>query len=312
MTSKSGKLLGAIVALIAVGAVAAARPTTDAGPRALRIVRELVAEGQRWAGAPGRARAIDGLARRMERAGLSVERDAFTTRDPLTGVERPMVNLVGRFRPEASCRILLGSHFDTRHVAEEDPDPGRRREPIPGANDGTSGVAVLLALAPDLPRVAPPGMGVDVVLFDGEEMGYPQVGGYCAGSEHFARSALASSRKPAFGIVLDMVCDERGVYEVERNSRADAPRLVDAIWAEGARIMPGAFARNESLAIFDDHVPLSRAGIPAALVIGFNYPPWHTHADDVGRCSERRLGRMVDLLAQLLRRDATRLAGCGR
>lgn len=282
----------------------------DAGAQALRLDKTLVARGQRWAGAPRRQAAIDDLARRLRAVGLSVETDQFTAIDPKDGSLRPMENLLGRFRPNAKCRVLLGSHFDTRHVAEEDPDPANRDKPIPGADDGTSGVAVLLTLAQRFSAVVPKGLGVDVVLFDGEEMGYPQIGGYCKGSEHYAGTPLLLKRKPQFGIILDMVCDPRGIYHVETNSRDAAPDVVHALWAEGEKVAPNAFVDDQWLSIGDDHLPLSGAGVRSALLIGFNYPEWHTLSDTPDKCSAKRLGQIVETLSRFLSRDAAKLTAC--
>lgn len=307
-------LLAALPAL-AAGAAPPRRKNTPApapaGAQALALVKTLVKSGQRYAGAPRRAQAIDGLARRLEAAGLEVERDAFTAKDPKDGTPRPMVNLLGRFRPQAKCRVLLGSHFDTRHVAEEDPNPANRGKPIPGADDGTSGVAVLLTLAKRLPQLAPKGLGVDIALFDGEEMGYPQVGGYCLGSEHYVTTPLLLKEKPKFGIILDMVCDEHGLYHIETNSKLAAPDVVRAVWKEGSAVAPEAFVNDEWLSIGDDHVSLSDAGVPSILVIGFNYPQWHTLEDTPARCSAERLGEIVETLSRVLKNDAASLARCG-
>lgn len=300
---------GAALMLLALTVTAA--PHDGQSPYALML--ELVAFGQRYAGAPRRQEAIALLERKLKAAGLAVERQSFTSPDPRDGRAWPMTNLVGRLRPEASCRFLLGSHFDTRHRAEEDPDPARRALPIPGANDGTSGVAVLLALAPRLPSLLPPGVGVDLILFDGEEMGYPGVGGYCAGSRRFAQALPGGGPRPRFGIILDMVCDEKGVYRYEANSLAYHRSLARALWGEGRRRAARAFVAEEGLSIIDDHVPLSEAGTPSVLVIGYNYPEWHTHADAPARCSRARLSAVERTLEDFVRRRAgDLLEGCRR
>lgn len=303
-------MLSSLVAAFLLSVPAQAATGDSRGRYSLSLVRELVKSGNRWAGAPKRAEAVDDLARRLKAAGLQVERDSFIASDPKDGAPRPMTNLVGRFRPEAPCRVLLGTHFDTRHVAEEDADPAKRGRPIPGANDGTSGVAVLLSLARRFSSVVPKGLGVDVVLFDGEEMGYPGVGGYCLGSEHYSRRPLLLKRKPKLGIILDMVCDARGEYLVEAHSRKEAPDVAAALWEIGARAVPGGFKPGPGLSVGDDHVPLSRAGVPSVLVIGFNYPEWHTSADTPERCSARRLGEMEEALALFLKERAAGLARC--
>src|SRR5690606_29222332 len=105
-----------------------------------------------------------------------VERLEHTGADPHTGREFALTTLIGHVRPAAARRFVLGSHFDTRPWAESDPDPARREQPIIGANDGTSGVAVLLELTPLLRAQLPPDLGFTVILFDGEELGRPDVG----------------------------------------------------------------------------------------------------------------------------------------
>ncbi len=292
----------------ALGAAAAASPAA-AGPDSWHILRELAAFGNRHAGASRRPEAIARLKKRLSRAGLSVSRQDFTAKDPRDGRDWPMTNLLGRLRPKAACRILLGSHYDTRHVAEMDPDPRRRDEPIEGGNDGTSGVAVLLALAPRLSRLLPSGVGADVVLFDGEEMGYPNIGGYCAGSTHYA-SRLPAGTKPAFGIVLDMVCAPDTHFKIESRSHESHPDLVEALWSLGAARSP-AFSRQHWGGIGDDHTPLTRAGIPSILVIGYDDPRWHTSRDTAARCDPDRLALMESVLEDFMRtRLAEFLPGC--
>ncbi len=272
-----------------------------AGAEAHRLVKKLASFGQRYAGAPRRKEAVALLARLMRERKLSVERQEFTAADPRSGKSWDMVNLVGKFRPDAPCRFLIGSHFDTRHAAEEDPDPALRSRPIPGANDGTSGTAVVLALAGRLASLLPPTVGADVVLFDGEEMGYPGVGGYCKGSEHYARGLSPGLKgKAKFGIILDMVGSPETDFRIEAASARLHPALADAVWEIGAAKSP-AFSRKPQGAIGDDHVPLSQAGIPAILIIGWGYPQWHTTRDSVDRVSRQRLGLVQDTLEDFLK-----------
>ena len=274
------------------------------------VLKRLAKFGHRHAGAPRRAEAIALLTDSLKKSGLSVETRSFSSPDPRTGKPWAMTNVVGRVRPEAACRFLLGSHFDTRHVAEEDPDPARRVRPIQGANDGTSGVAVLLALAPRLAKLLPPGVGADVVLFDGEEMGYPDVGAYCAGSNRYAAD-LPLKGRPKFGIILDMVCAPESVYKVEGNSMKAHPALVEALWSLGAAREPAAFDRARTIWIGDDHVPLSRAGVPSVLLIGYDYAHWHKSSDTVPRCSPKRLALIEGVLEDFIRTKLPQfLEGC--
>ncbi len=290
-----------------LSAVLAAASWAAAGP--YPILKDLVRRDQRYAGAPRRAQAIAHLERLMKDRGLQVSRDSFTAKDPKTGQPRPMTNLIGHVRPGARCRLLLGSHFDIRHVAEEDPDAAKRGLPIPGANDGSSGVAVLLDLAAKLPRLLPKGVGADVDFFDGEEMGYPDVGGYCLGSQHYARGLAKAAVKPRFGIILDMVCDPRGIYYEEKNSLEAAPGVTRAVWEAGRAAAPEAFDPEPYLTVIDDHVSLTDAGVPSILVIGFNYPEWHTSADTLDKCSPKRLDEVERTLELFVQKKLPGLLG---
>jgi Zn-dependent M28 family amino/carboxypeptidase len=132
-------------------------------------------------------------------------------------------------------------------------------------------------------------------------MGYPDTGGYCLGSRHYASGPLAQGAKPKFGIILDMVCDPGGIYYVEKNSLSAAPAVVEAVWKAGQEKAPGAFNSEPYLTIIDDHVPLTQAGVPSILVIGFNYPQWHTTDDTLKHCSAKRLGQVEGTLEEVLR-----------
>lgn len=246
----------------------------------------------------------------MERSGLAVKRSDFSAKDPRDGRVWAMANLAGAFRPGEPCRILLGSHFDTRHAAESDPDPDLRKRPIEGANDGTSGVAVLLALAKRFPSLLPPGVGADVVFFDGEEMGYPGIGGYCAGSRNFSSGLGKLKYPPKFGIILDMVCSPTGVFRREPHSVAAHPKLVESLWSVGSSLSTEAFSEAYSVAILDDHGPLTAAGVPSILVIDFDYPHWHRSTDTLSRCDPVRLDLVEETLARFLSDRAVGLLDC--
>lgn len=278
--------------------------------RAYANLERLTRFGNRHAGAPKRAEAINRLSRQMELSGLAVTRTDFTAQDPKNGRTWAMSNLKGSFRPQSACRLILGSHFDTRHAAEEDPDPERKSRPIEGANDGTSGLAVLLALSKRLPELLPPGVGADVMFFDGEEMGYPGVGGYCAGSRKFAASLGKLKSKPQFGIILDMVCSPTGIFKREPRSVAAHGALVDSLWRQGQGLSPEAFSDEFSVGILDDHAPLTEAGVPSILLIDFDYPHWHRSSDTLERCDRGRLDLVEEALARFLRSDARRFMDC--
>ena len=169
--------------------------------------------------------------------------------------------------------------------------PARQRhdEPIPGANDGTSGVAVLLALLPVLRDALNEEAGFTIAFFDGEELGRPDHGGYCAGSMYFAEhieDAPGSMAQSEFGIVLDMVGDAELTIAREPNSVRQNAVLVERLWESAGLLGERAFVdATYPYSITDDHVFLSRAGIPSVLLIDYDYDAWHTHADDLDRVS---------------------------
>ena len=182
----------ALLALLLGCAPASTPPSTPVGlaPQATATFSAdaLLAQTRRWMavprtlGAPDRKRGIDALAGAMEGEGATVRRQSFDGIDPLTGSPYPLTNLYGSIRPDAPRQFVLATHYDIRPWAEEDPTLTARSQPIPGANDGTSGVVVLLALLPALRDALPADVGFTIILFDGEELGRPTEGGYCAGS----------------------------------------------------------------------------------------------------------------------------------
>ncbi|MCY1062031.1 M28 family peptidase [Nannocystis sp. SCPEA4] len=272
------------------------------GTAAMQRLDVLLDRYPRALGDPARAGAIEALAADLRAAGATtVERLDHDGADPITGRAFAMTTLLGHVRPEAARRFILATHFDTRPWAESDPDPARREQPIVGANDGTSGVAVALELAPLLVRQLPPDVGLTVILFDGEELGRPDLGPYLAGSRALA-AAIAQGRFPLaaraeFGVVLDMVGDRDLRIQPDRASLAQHPALVERIWSIGQTHGFVAFDREPlPVPLLDDHVPLSEAGVPSVLLIDYDYPAWHTHADTRDQLDARSLGAVGETL----------------
>jgi hypothetical protein len=306
-----GKLAALLLLLACERPPEAPPPPADprfSGDRALARVAELLAL-PRALGDPRRAASIDRLAAHLRAAGAErVDRLDHRGADPWTGVEFAMTTLVAGVRPGAPRQFALVSHFDVRPWAEADPDPARRAEPIPGANDGTSGVAVLLELTPLLVAQLPPDVGFSVVLTDGEELGRPGPGPYCAGARALAGELLAGRwpqlRAARFGIVLDMVGDRDLRLLQDPTSRARAPALVDAIWSTGqAAGFPQWAAEPAPEPLIDDHLALGEAGVPSILIIDYTYPPWHTHADGLEQLSAASLGAVGETLRLALRAE---------
>ncbi|MDC0719822.1 M28 family peptidase [Nannocystis bainbridge] len=272
------------------------------GAAALARVDLLLDRYPRALGDARRAGAIEALAADLQTAGATViDRLDHRGADPQTGVSFAMTTLLGHVRPDAPRRFILATHFDTRPWAESDPDPARREQPIVGANDGTSGLAVVLELVPLLVRQLPPDVGVTVILFDGEELGRPDVGPYLAGSRALATEVLQGRfpqvARAEFGVVLDMVGDRDLRVQPDLASLAQHPALIDRIWSIGQAHGFTAFdAAPLAVPLLDDHVPLDEAGVPSILLIDYDYPAWHTHADTRDKLDARSLGAVGETL----------------
>lgn len=261
------------------------------------LVRQ-VEFGPRVPGTQAHLECRDWLAATLARMGGEVEVHPFSYRDP-QGTEWPLFNVFARFGPPGGNRLLLFAHWDSRPWADEDPDPARRSEPVLGANDGASGVAVLLEVArhlaaSDLPR------GVDILFTDGEDLGTADnFDGFLRGAKEFAATRdLTVYRR---GILLDMVGGVGLRLGVEGNSVQRAPEVVDWVWKRGVELSPEAFTYSPGVTLYDDHMALLDAGLPCVDVVDFNFPGWHTVHDDlrgVDRLSLESVGRVVLSLAR--------------
>ena len=222
-------------------------------------------------------------------------------------------NIVASFAPDATRRILFSAHWDSRPVADQDPDPAKRSQPVLGANDGASGVAVLLEVARLLKdHPLPAGTGVDIVLFDLEDLGEVQdhdeeeagivdttLVPFAIGSREFVRTN--PTYRPGWGLLLDMVGDADLLIPQEGYSIRYARPVVERIWAAARRAGAPAFADNLGPAIEDDHLPFLAQGIPVVDLIHAPFPnTWHTTSDTPANVSAASLGQVGGVLAELL------------
>ncbi len=208
-------------------------------------------------------------------------------------------NIIANFQPNIGNRILLCAHWDTRPWAERDPNPANHDKPILGANDGASGVAVLLEMARILAQNKP-AVGVDIILFDGEDAGQEgEERSYARGAAAFAAQADPHYR-PRLGILLDMIGDANLTIYKEAHSTQFAPAIVEKVWNKAEELGIGEFIPQIGYAIFDDHLPLLEAGIPCIDLIDFDYPHWHTLQDTPDKCSAASLEKIGRLLVALI------------
>lgn len=233
----------------------------------------------------------DWLAQELERFGAQVTSQHVTLR-AYDGTALKARNIIGSFKPETNKRVLLCAHWDSRPWADADPDPKNHYTPILGANDGASGVGVLLEVARQL-QAHPTNVGVDIIFFDAEDYGehedsntkYEGIA-WCLGSQYWARVPHTEGYMARFGILLDMVGGKGARFHRENLSEYFAKPIVDKVWAAAHSIGNGEyFPYAEIGQIVDDHLPVNQiARIPCIDIIG-HYPEtgfaptWHTMDD---------------------------------
>ena len=282
------------------------RPTNPLdGARAFQYLEQICALGPRPSGSTGMQRQQELVQRHFQQLGGQVSLQKFQARNPLGGAKVPMANVIVQWHPDRKERILLCAHYDTRPLPSEDPDPVQRRSgTFLGANDGASGVAVLMELAHLVPTIEGD-VGVDFVLFDGEELVYvDRRDPYFLGSTWFARQYVreAPEHQYRWGVLLDMVGDRNlRVYQEQHSiSWRDTRPLVKEIWATAGRLGVDEFVPRVGYQVQDDHLPLRNIGkIPTCDIIGFvdafgQSPPgyWHTTLDVPRQCSPASLAKV--------------------
>jgi len=283
-----------IAAFECAGCTRSAPPAFD-GSSAFSFLEEQCALGPRYPGSPGHAEVQRYIAGKLDEFGAVVTRQPFEA-VLSTGDTLRLVNIIGSYRPDAPRRILVGAHYDTRPRADRESDPANRNTPILGANDGGSGVAVLLELA-RLCSIAEPSVGVDLVFFDGEDYGLEgRIGDYLLGSRRHAKSLGAAH--PVAAIVVDMVGERDSRIPIEGYSAAASPALCARIFGIARSLGIPNFVQAQGPSIIDDHLPYIQAGVPAIDLIDFDYPYWHTLADTPDKCSGESLAAVGAVLVR--------------
>jgi len=215
-----------------------------------------------------------------------------------------MTNVLSSLNLKATTRILFLAHWDSRPRADQDPDVKKQKEMVLGANDGASGVAVLMELARQL-KIKPPSVGIDILFTDGEDYGKEgDTEGYFLGARSFSKN-LPPGFKPEFGILLDMVGDAQLEIRKERYSLEYAPAIVDLVWSAARSLGVEQFSDNLQGWVLDDHIPLNEAGIKTIDLIDFNYPDesnsyWHTTLDTPDKCSSESLEAVGKVLMHVI------------
>lgn len=273
------------------------------GLRAMSRVSEQMAFGPRIPGTPAHAAMaawLDSLARAAADTVVVQRWNHITT----AGDTLPMVNVIARFQPAATARILYVAHWDTRPRADA-PTSADSGRPVPGANDGASGVAVLLGVM-DALAATPPTLGVDLLFVDGEDYGSfaPPQADVLIGSKYYAANPLGPGR-PNFAVVWDMVGAAGLRLEQEPQSAIAAPDVMERVWSIAERMGYGhIFVQQAGGPVTDDHIPLIQAGIRAIDVIGWPYQHWHTIDDTEDKLSRESLEAVGNVAIAVVRSAA--------
>jgi hypothetical protein len=293
-------------------------PAFDADA-AYDAIAKQVSFGPRVMGSEGHTATLAWLIEEFKATGAKVIEQEFEV-EVYTGAKYRATNLIIQFNPDISDRIMLAAHWDTRHIADSPLNEERETEPILGADDGGSGVGVLLEIARTL-QEQKVGIGIDIVLFDAED--YGESGGdsstYCLGSQYWARNR-PTPFKPRYGILLDMVGAKRAQFLVEGYSLQYARPIVEKVWTLANQMGKSNFFINKTgPGITDDHffvntiaqIPMidiiNLAGATGTAGTAFG-DHWHTHQDDmdiIDKNTLRAVGQV--LLAVIYREDAGQL-----
>jgi Zn-dependent M28 family amino/carboxypeptidase len=250
----------------------------------------VVAVGPRPPGSPALEK-LRGYIRSVGKKYADEVREQKFTFQKLGGPSVAMVNIELVFHGKSKkAPLLLGAHYDTRPFADEEKDPYSRQFPIVGANDGGSGTAVLLALAQYL-HAHKPGRPVRLVFFDGEDYGVKHSSDYFLGSKHYAAQLKKADRKewPYCVLIIDMVGDKDLQIVRETYSAENASWLLKMIDESAQKLKVPQFSNQSKVTVRDDHLPFIKIGVPAAVLMDFDYPYWHTLQDTLDKCSPESL-----------------------
>lgn len=286
----------------ATSAAQAIRKAFD-GEGAYALTRQQCDFGPRVPGTPAHAKCAKWLESTLKGSCDTVMVQTGTVQTATEG-KMGIKNIIGIINPEASQRLLLLAHWDTRPWADNDPDASNHSKPVMGANDGASGVGVLLQLASQL-KAESPTIGVDIVLVDAEDMGEDDnEESWGLGTQYWVQHPHVKGYKPLFGILLDMVGASDATFTREYYSTQYAGGFVDLVWkcAAGSH-----FINAQGGAVTDDHVFVNRAGIPCVDIIDLRSdsptgfcPEWHTINDTMGAIDPATLAQVGQTLLNVI------------
>ena len=306
IVTRASAAFAAVTLMLGLAACADAPPPNVSfdGNKALAYVAHQLEFGARIPGTPAHTAAGDWIAQTL-RANADTVVEQRWTHVTAAGDSLPMRNVFAQFNPAATTRILYVTHWDSRPKADKGDTEAERALPVPGANDGASGTAMLLVLAEAL-KAAPSTVGVDLLFTDGEDYGdFDTMTDVLIGARYYAGNTLPSATyRPMFGVLWDMIGDRNLRFLQEPYSRQFAPEVVDMVWKLGAAMgYARVFDAQSTTTIQDDHVPLGEKGFRIIDVIDLEFPWHHTSRDTIDKVSAESL-ELVGRVALALIRQA--------
>ncbi len=273
------------------------------GTAAFSLLKEQVEIGPRYPGSQGHAKLQEWIVNNIEKYADDVIEQDFSVVLQNEDEETDLKNIIAVFDSDSSKYVMLACHYDTRPIADYEVKAEDRDKPIPGANDGASGVAVLVQLA-KMFHEKKPDVGIIMVFFDAEDWGTGREY-LCYGSKHFAETyekegLFSKGNNPdiMYGILVDMIGDKDLKIYKEIYSARNAPEIVEKVWKTAHALgYEEYFIDEERHNVYDDHVPCTEAGIKTIDIIDFDYAHWHTLEDTPDKCSPKSLEIVGNVVA---------------
>lgn len=283
-------------------------PDQFSGELALERITEHIAFGPRNTGSAESIHAGDAIIDYLQKLGWKTQEDWHTLDFDNGPLRVPARNIIASYG--SGPTVILGGHYDTRVYTDQDPDPEKRKERAPGANDGGSTVGVLMELARVISEHYLPNNEIRLIFFDAEDNPNIPPWTISLGADLYVENLNLDEENIRYAIMIDMVGDQEQMIPIEGYSLNAAPELTQNIWSLAEELgygehfgMDGSGAFVARYSITDDHLSFINAGIPAALLIDFDYPYWHTTEDTIDKLSADSLERVGRLLETYLERD---------
>ena len=283
-------------------------PAAFDAKRAMGYLEAVCKIGTRMSGTDGMKKQQELMEKHFKALDGKITWQKFSAQQKSLKKPTDMANMIVSWKPDEKRRIIICSHYDTRPLADRDPDENNHHTPIISANDGGSGVALLMEMAHHMKKL-PVNVGVDFVFFDGEEYVFDGHNDeYFFGSKHFAEN-YAKTRKDTgvtylAAILLDMIAGKDLSLPVEQNSSWNAAKLVKDVYRVAKEVKAPAFKEDQrsEFPIEDDHLALQNNGIQAVDLIDIEYKHWHCVTDLPENCSGDNMAQVAKVLSVWMQR----------